>query len=158
LQIDGYIQSLREDLPPCPPRSATRSTARAADLLAVALESSLGRASRRRSPRRRSSCPRSSSEAGSKVRVAGGDPELVYVEEAEAESAGASDEAFSARITLGCRTTLKARLEAAAGANGVSVNTWLVRTLSRLLAPGPSGGGSRHRLTGYGRKLKGAPR
>jgi hypothetical protein len=45
---------------------------------------------------------------------------------------------------------LKSRLEAAAATSGVSVNTWLVQTLSRMLEPRPPAGGSR-RLTGYGR-------
>jgi len=42
------------------------------------------------------------------------------------------------------------RLEAAAATNGVSVNTWLVQALNRVLEPRSSTGGSR-RLTGYGR-------
>jgi HicB family len=150
MQIDGYVQALREDLR----RVAAvgdESTARAADLLAVALESSLGRRFQEALAEAALELSAQLERGRVEVRVAGGDPELVYVEEAEAESAGASDEAFSARITLRLPDTLKARLEAAAGANGVSVNTWLVQTLSRLLAPGPSGGGSRHRLTGYGR-------
>jgi hypothetical protein len=68
------------------------STARAAELLAVALESSLGR----------------------------------RLQEALAEAA----------------------LELAA-TNGVSVNTWLVQALNRVLQPRQSASGSR--LTGYGR-------
>jgi hypothetical protein len=150
MQIDGYIQSLREDLR----RVAAvgdESTARAADLLAVALESSLGRRFQEALAEAALELSAQLERGRVEVRVAGGDPELVYVEEAEPESAGASDEAFSARITLRLPDTLKARLEAAAGANGVSVNTWLVQTLSRLLAPRPSGGGIRHRLAGYGR-------
>jgi predicted HicB family RNase H-like nuclease len=83
--------------------------------------------------------------------MAGGEPELVYVEEVEPERADTADEAFSARITLRLPETLKASLEAAAAASGVSVNTWLVQTLSRLLAPRPAAGRTRHRLTGYGR-------
>jgi hypothetical protein len=46
---------------------------------------------------------------------------------------------------------LKARLDAAAATAGVSVNTWVVQTLSRLLERRPSSGGTRRRLTGYGR-------
>ena len=38
-----------------------------------------------------------------------------------------------------------------AAALGVSVNTWLVQTLSRVLAPRHSGRGRPNRLTGYGR-------
>ena len=65
--------------------------------------------------------------------------------------AEAADEAFSARITLRLPESLKTRLEAAANLHGVSVNTLLVQELSRALEPRPSTGGSRRRLTGYGR-------
>jgi HicB-like protein involved in pilus formation len=147
MQLESYVQALREDLV----RIAAvgdESTVRAAELLALALESSLGR--RLQEALAEAALELSGQLEGGRVevRVAGGEPELVLVEEAEAEPA---EEALSARITLRLPETLKARLEAAAGASGVSVNTWLVQTLSRLLAPRPSGGGIRHRLAGYGR-------
>jgi len=150
MQIEGYVQALREDLA----RVAAvgdESTARAAELLAVALETSFGR--RLQEALAEAALELSAQLDGGRVevRVAGVDPELVYVDEAEPEPADASDEVFSARITLRLPETLKARLEEAAGANGLSLNTWLVQTLNRLLAPRPSGGTSRHRLTGFGR-------
>jgi len=150
MQLEGYVQALREDLA----RVAAvgdESTARAADLLAVALESSFGRRLQEALAEAALELSTQLEQGRVEVRVAGGDPELVYVDEAEPEPADASDEVFSARITLRLPETLKARLEAAAGANGVSLNTWLVQTLNRLLAPRPSGGTSRHRLTGFGR-------
>jgi hypothetical protein len=150
MQIEGYVQALREDLA----RVAAvgdESTARAAELLAVALESSFGRRLQEALAEAALELSAQLERGRVEVRVAGGDPELVYVDEAEPEPADASDEAFSARITLRLTETLKARLEAAAAANGVSLNTWLVQTLNRLLAPRPSGGTSRHRLTGFGR-------
>src|SRR5947208_7982644 len=150
MQLDGYVQALREDLA----RVAAvgdESTARAADLLAAALESSLGRRLQEALAEAALELSAQLERGRVEVRLASGDPELVYVEEAEPEPAEAADEAFSARITLRLPETLKARLEAAAGAGGVSVNTWLVQTLARLLAPRPSGGAGRHRLTGYGR-------
>ena len=85
------------------------------------------------------------------VRVAGGDPELIFVSEAPPAPADASEEAATARITLRLPETLKARLEAAAIASGLSVNTWLVHTLSRAVEPRPPAGAGRRRLTGYGR-------
>ena len=82
------------------------------------------------------------------VRLAGQQPSLIYVE-SEAEPAPPSgDDAFSARITLRLPESLKASLEAAASREGVSLNTYLVRALSR--APSSSsqrGPGSR--LTGF---------
>ena len=72
----------------------------------------------------------------------------------EAEPAlDATDEAYTARISLRLPESLKVRLEAAAAREGVSVNTWLVQAILRVRTadPRPSSGGSRRRLTGYGR-------
>ena len=87
------------------------------------------------------------------LRIAGQEPQLVYVEEAAAASragaaAAADDE--QARITLRLPESLKAAIEEAAAAEGVSVNTWLVRALQRAI----SGGGGRSprsgkRITGF---------
>jgi hypothetical protein len=150
MQIDGYVQALREDLA----RVAAvgdESTARAAELLAVALEASLGK-------RLLEALGEAALELSSQlengrveVRFAGGDPELVYVPDEESAPAEAADEAFSARITLRLPESLKNRLEAAASIHGVSVNTWLVLVLIRTLEPRSPSGGSRRRLTGYGR-------
>lgn len=84
------------------------------------------------------------------VRLAGQDPEFVYVEE-EAGDPGVGEE-LSARITLRLPEGLKQSVEQAAAREGVSVNTWLVRALARSVeSRGPSG----HvrvgrRMTGYG--------
>jgi hypothetical protein len=82
------------------------------------------------------------------VRLAGQEPELVFVEEEPEPGAGGED--LSARITLRLPGSLKASLEAAAAREGVSVNTWLVRALARAVEsrPRPTPG---RRLTGYGR-------
>jgi len=84
------------------------------------------------------------------VRLAGQDPEFVYVsDEREAPAAAAGDEAFTARITLRLPEALKTTLEVAAGQEGVSVNTYIVRALGRR--PGSPGGATRshNRLQGY---------
>jgi hypothetical protein len=83
------------------------------------------------------------------VRLAGQEPELVYVEGEEEPAAGASEE-LSARITLRLPESLKTSVEAAAAREGVSVNTWLVRALARAADGKPRTGPGR-RLTGYGR-------
>ena len=151
MQIEGYVQALREDLA----RVAAvgdESTARAAELLAVALESSLGRRLQEALAEAALELSPQLPQGRVEVRVAGGDPELVYVDDDEAPvSAEATDEALSARITLRLPESLKSRLEAAAAASGVSVNTWLVQALGRLLEPRHFTGGSGRRLTGYGR-------
>jgi hypothetical protein len=90
------------------------------------------------------------------IRLSGQDPMLVYVEEAAEEApaaATAGEDALVARITLRLPEGLKAAVEVAASREGVSVNTWLVRALARLVS---SAGGERrrgpgNRLTGFGR-------
>ena len=151
MQIEGYVQAVRDDLA----RVAAvgdESTARAAELLAVALESSLGR-------RLQEALGEAALELSSQldsgrieVRIAGGDPELVLVKDDEtAAAAEPADEAFTARITLRLPESLKAHLEAAAAREGISVNTWLVHRLHHAAVPRSQSSGSRRRLTGYGR-------
>ena len=135
MQIDGYVQALRDDLA----RVAAvgdESTARAAELLSVALEAAAGR-------RLLEALGEAALELNSQL-------ENGRVEPAPAEPA---DEAFTARITLRLPESLKSRLDAAASLHGVSVNTWLVQVLVRTLESRPAfgGGSSRRRLTGYGR-------
>jgi hypothetical protein len=89
------------------------------------------------------------------VRVAGGDPDLVFLEE-EPPAAPASEpgEEFGARITLRLPESLKAQVEAAAARDGVSVNSWIVSALGRSASTEGTRRGSspgRRRLTGYGR-------
>jgi len=80
------------------------------------------------------------------LRLAGGDVGLAYVEDhGAAEPAG--DDAQAARITLRLPEGLKTRAESAAGAEGVSLNTWLVRATARALDRGRGGRG--RRITGY---------
>lgn len=152
MQIDGYVQALRDDLA----RIAAvgdESTARAAELLSVALESAVGRRFLEALGEAALELNNQLDSGRVEVRFAGSDPELVYVPDEDARTAAEpADEAFTARITLRLPESLKTRLDAAASVNGVSVNTWLVQVLARSLESRPaSGGGSRRRLTGYGR-------
>ena len=69
------------------------------------------------------------------IRVAGQDPQFVYVEEERAEAPTPSaDDGMTSRITLRLPESLKTQIEAAAASEGVSVNTWLVRALQRAVA------------------------
>ena len=83
------------------------------------------------------------------VRLTGPDPEFVYVGDVP-EPAAAADEAYTARITLRLPEGLKADVEKAAAREGVSVNTWIVRSLSRAGSAAPVQQ-SGNRLTGYAR-------
>lgn len=105
------------------------------------------------------------------VRLRGRDPEFVVTSppvhppvEGASETrpqplpAGDAEEGGTARITLRLPEQLKVRVEEAAGAEGLSVNAWLVRAVAgapklsgrdaRSPRPGPSGG---QRLTGWAR-------
>jgi predicted DNA binding CopG/RHH family protein len=68
------------------------------------------------------------------VRLSGQDPTFVYVQEEEAEPAPAAEDGLAARITLRVPEALKATIEIAASREGISVNSWLVRALSRSVA------------------------
>ncbi len=150
MQLDGYVQTLREDLA----RVAAigdEQTARSAELLAVALESSLSRRLQEALAEAALELSAQLERGRVEVRIAGGDPELVYVGDEGSADLDTAEQALDARITLRLPESLKSRLEAAAATRGVSLNTWLVQTLSRLLEQRPSPGRTRHRLTGYGK-------
>ena len=151
MQIDGYIQALREDLV----RVASlgdETTSRAAELLSVAIEASLARRLQDVLAEAALELNAQLDAAHVEVRIAGRDPELVLVRE-DGSVPEAVDEAFSARITLRLPESLKQRVESAAAREGASVNTWLVQALQRAVESKShrSGSGGRNRLTGYGR-------
>jgi predicted HicB family RNase H-like nuclease len=83
------------------------------------------------------------------VRVSGGEPELVYVEE-QGEPIATGDDSLSARVTLRLPETLKSIIDAAAQDAGVSANTWLLQQISRSANPSRPRQGGR-RMSGYGR-------
>ncbi len=86
------------------------------------------------------------------IRVAGDYIAMAYVEDAPGPAAlpaGEGDEQ-TARITLRLGEALKSRLEAGAAADGVSVNTFIVRALERGTSSTRSRGRVGNRLHGYG--------
>lgn len=84
------------------------------------------------------------------VRLAGSDPQLVFIGDEQAETPVVSaEDGLTARISLRLPENLKRELEVAAAREGVSLNTWLVRALARSTAPPARRTGNR--LTGYGR-------
>jgi hypothetical protein len=83
------------------------------------------------------------------IRVAGDDVEFAYAD--ETRFAPETDAELSARITLRLSDQLKARVEESASRAGISVNSWVLRTLER----GASTSSQRNnragsRLRGYG--------
>ena len=70
------------------------------------------------------------------VRLAGQEPELVFVD-APGESAGMAGEELTARISLRLPESLKSAVEKAAAREGVSTNAWLVRAIARATESRP---------------------
>jgi hypothetical protein len=152
MNVDGFVQAVVEDLG----RTAAigdEATARAAMLLTGTLDASLRR--RLQEALSEAALELSGQIAPGRVdlRVAGSDLQLVPVDAVDepAPVSGGADELFSARITLRLPESLKARLEAAATAAGVSVNTFVVQSLGRASGPRSTNHGGGRRLTGYGR-------
>jgi hypothetical protein len=83
------------------------------------------------------------------LRLAGSDPNVVFVEEEGAAAPPLADEPSAARLTLRLPERLKLEVEAAATREGVSVNAWLVRAIGRAVGERPQR--SARRLVGYGR-------
>jgi hypothetical protein len=82
------------------------------------------------------------------VRLAGQEPSVVFVED-EAETAPPTgDDGLTARITLRLPNGLKAGIEASAAREGLSVNAWIVRALTRS-AGTTTRRGPGSRLTGF---------
>jgi HicB family len=149
MQIDGHIQALREDLA----RVASlgdEATAHVAEILSGAIESSLARRLQDILAEAALELNTQLDSGHVEVRVAGRDPELVYVRE-DGDAPETVDEVFSARITLRLPENLKQRIDAAATRDGASVNTWLVQALIRAVEPRRPSTTSRNRLSGYGR-------
>jgi hypothetical protein len=84
------------------------------------------------------------------VRVAAGEPELVYVAEPGAPTPSPSLEDLTARITLRLPETLKSIVDAAAQESGVSANTWLLQQITRSADPKRRTHQGGRRMTGYG--------
>lgn len=146
MQLQRFIDSLKADLSAVA-ELGDESTADAAGRLVVTLQASVGM-------RLLDALSEAALELNEKlptghveVRLAGQDPELVYVgDEPEAPVTGA-EEAYTSRITLRLPEALKTMVEEAAARDGVSANTWIVRALMRMSSTPTTR--SSNRLTGY---------
>jgi hypothetical protein len=81
------------------------------------------------------------------VRLAGQEPELVFVD-APGEAAGMAGEELSARISLRLPESLKTTVEQSAAREGISTNAWLVRAIARATESRPAHVSGK-RLSGY---------
>jgi HicB-like protein involved in pilus formation len=82
------------------------------------------------------------------IRLAGQEPELVFVDAADESPAGGAAEELSARISLRLPESLKTAVERAASREGVSTNAWLIRAIARATESRPVQTTGK-RLSGY---------
>jgi len=98
------------------------------------------------------------------VRLSAGEPEFVITnvpqhahQPPEPAADASAEDTGSARVTLRLSEALKARVEAQAAADGLSVNSWLAQAAIRALEGSGTGRGQRsragigQRITGYAR-------
>ena len=150
MQVEAYVQAIREDLAHIV-AVGDKKTARVGELLAGALEPSLGRRLQEALTEAAFELSQQLPEGRIDVRVSGGEPEMVYVAaESSAHVTDAGDDVLSARITLRISENLKSRVEEAAASGGISLNSWILRSLGRAVETRQSGGYGRQRLTGRG--------
>jgi HicB family len=147
MQMAPYVHALQEDLAKAAALAGGEAAQEAAQRLAQALEPSLQL--RLFDLLSEIALSLTAQVPGRiEVRLAGREPELVYVEEEEAEPAAPTgDDAFTARITLRLSESLKAQIEIAAARESLSVNSWIVRALARGLETRSIRAG--RRLSGY---------
>ena len=163
MDLNEYTEMLRREV-----ASVTRfggeELARTAEMLADALDSSVRLTLLEVLSAAAAEITTRLDDAVVDVRLSGGEPEFVVTtppgEPAGEPSAPGPGDATDdmTRITLRLSGPLKARVDAAAAAAGLSVNAWLVRAISSAL-DAPGGGSSRprrgpgigSRYTGYAR-------
>lgn len=141
MDLSEYSESLRRELTAIT-RFAGEDIARAAEMLAETLDSSVKLALLDVLSAAADEITASLDGATVEVRLSGTQPEFVVnvanaAEDSFADIAEAADEAGNTRVTLRLSAALKTRVEAAAVAAGMSVNTWLVRAISRALDGSP---------------------
>jgi HicB family len=149
MDLSEYAESLRRELTSIT-RFAGEDIARAAEMISETLDSSIRLALLDVLSAAAEEITADLDGATIDVRLTGTQPEFVVTVTHRADDTGPepgepADEAGSARVTLRLSESLKARVETAAMTGGMSVNSWLVRAISRALEPGA--GGSRPRST-----------
>ena len=150
MQMAPHIEALQSDLAEIA-ALGDEATAQAAQRLSVALRSAVGLRILDALTEAALELSAQIPSGHVEIRLSGQDPSFVYVAEQEAEPAAVTEDDQGARITLRLPESLKARVDAAASREGVSVNTWLVRALSRALSSSRPLIKVGNRLTGYGR-------
>lgn len=152
MNLSPYVEAVRRGLAAAA-AAGTEETRRASDLLASAVESSVRLALLDALAAATAEVSEVLEDTTVEVRLRGQEPEVVVSTapqpEEEVPPVSDADEAL-ARVTLRLPETLKARVEQAAAASGVSVNSWMVQAISRgLQQPTRQQTRSRRSFTGY---------
>jgi hypothetical protein len=143
MDLSEYAESLRRELTAIT-RFASADIAKAAEMLSETLDSTVRLALLDVLSAAADEITASLDGATVDVRLTGTEPEFVVSttraqDDAAPETADAGDEAGTSRVTLRISEGMKARVEAAALSAGQSVNSWLVRAISRALENPPGG-------------------
>jgi hypothetical protein len=159
MDLTPYVDSLRRDLLAAA-AAGTDETRRTADLLAAALDPAVRLAILDALSAAMADVTAALPGVTVELRMHGREPRVAVdaVEPEPAAPVPATEESDgTARVTLRLPESVKARAEEAAGRDGVSVNSWLVRAVVQALdaaRPGSSRPGSSRpgrRITGYAR-------
>lgn len=160
MELSEYVAALRAELTSIT-RVGGEDVVRAAEMLSQALESSVRLTLLDVLSAAAAEVTSRLDDTVVEVRLAGG--EASFVVQSTAPSApyepgpGEADDAGVARVTLRLSEGLKSIVEAAAAAEGVSVNTWLVRAARRALDTGGGRTTSAPRR-GIGQRITGTAR
>ena len=152
MDLTPYLEALRADLAAAAAPGGP-DTARAAELLGHSLESSVRLALLEALSDAAAEITTRLRDTSVEVRLRGRDADLVvnHTAPAQEEPAPVPDSGDLTRLTLRMPESLKTHVEQTAAAEGISVNSWLVRAVSaavqRPKGPPPSGGGKR--ITGF---------
>jgi uncharacterized protein (DUF1778 family) len=154
MDLTPYVEGLRRDLLTAA-AAGTDDTRRTADLLTAALDPAVRLAILDALSAAMADVTAALPGVTVELRMHGREPR-VAVDTVEPEPASppvmAEEADGTARVTLRLPESVKARTEDAAGREGVSVNSWLVRAVVQALdAPRPGSARAGRRITGYAR-------
>lgn len=162
MELSEYTAKLQRELASIT-RFAAEDVARAAELLSETLDSSVRLTLLEVLSAAAADITERLSDTVVEVRLTDGEPAFVVMTAPAVEeyagppaAAPADQEPGTARLTLRLPDQLKAKIDAAAARDGVSVNTWMVRMASQAVdSPGRNRQAGRwgpgQRITGYAR-------
>lgn len=148
MDVAAYVEALQQDLANVA-GIGDEAVAEAARRIAAALESSLRLRLTDALGEAAAELTNQLPDGHVEVRVAVGEPELVYVPDPGAPPPSGLED-LTARITLRLPETLKTIVDAAAQESGVSANTWLLQQITRSADPKRRNQPGGRRMTGYG--------